>query len=124
MGNGIGAALAAFDMNTMKYRGYTARIDYDDRDHLFVGEIVGMMERLVFHGASVDELRGDFEFAVDHYLAMCAASGQKPERQASGKLLVRLPPDLHAAAGIAAAAEGKSLNQWIIELLSRRLQVP
>ena len=105
----------------MKYRGYTARIDYDDRDHIFVGDIVGMSERLAFHGASVDELRGDFEFAVDHYLAACAAAGQKPERQASGRLLMRLPPDIHANAAAAAAAEGKSLNQWITEVLSARL---
>ena len=105
----------------MKYRGYTARIDYDDRDHVFVGDIVGMSERLAFHGASVDELRGDFEFAVDHYLAACAAAGQKPERQASGRLLMRLPPDIHASAAAAAAAEGKSLNQWITEVLSARL---
>ena len=105
----------------MKYRGYTARIDYDDRDHIFVGDIVGMSERLAFHGASVDELRGDFEFAVDHYLAACAAAGQKPERQASGRLLMRLPPDIHASAAAAAAAEGKSLNQWITEVLSVRL---
>ena len=105
----------------MKYRGYTARIDYDDRDHIFIGDIVGMSERLAFHGASVDELRGDFEFAVDHYLAACAAAGQKPERQASGRLLMRLPPDIHASAAAAAAAEGKSLNQWITEVLSARL---
>jgi predicted HicB family RNase H-like nuclease len=111
-------------MNNMKYRGYSARIDYDDRDHVFVGEIVGLSERLTFHGASVDELRGDFEFAVDHYLAACAAAGHKPERQASGKLLMRLPPDIHAAAGAAAAAESKSLNQWITEVLTSRLRHP
>ncbi len=109
-------------MNTMKYRGYTARIDFDERDNVFAGDIVGMSERLTFHGASVDELRGDFEFAVDHYLAACAAAGQKPERQASGKLLIRIPPDIHAAAGVSAAAEGKSLNQWIAETLTSRLR--
>ncbi len=109
-------------MNTMKYRGYTARIDFDDRDNIFVGDIVGLNERLTFHGASVDELRGDFEFAVDHYLAACAAAGQKPERQASGKLLIRIPADVHASAGAAAAAEGKSLNQWIAEVLTSQLQ--
>ena len=106
----------------MKYRGYTARIDFNNHDNIFVGDIVGMSERLTFHGASVDELRGDFEFAVDHYLAACAAAGLKPERQASGKLLIRIPPDIHAAAGAVAAAEGISLNQWINEVLTSRLQ--
>ena len=105
----------------MKYRGYTARIDYDDHDNIFVGDIVGLSERITFHGGSVDELRGDFEFAVDHYLAACAATGQKPERQASGKLLIRIPAGVHASAAAAAAAEGVSLNQWITETLASRL---
>lgn len=105
--------------NTMKFRGYTARIDYDPNENLFIGEIVGLSELLTFHGAGVEELRADFEFAVNHYLASCAAMGSKPERQASGKLLVRLPPEIHAAATTAAAAAAQSLNQWIVEALAK-----
>jgi len=103
----------------MKYRGYTARIDYDSRDHIFVGVVVGLSEQLSFHGAGVDELRADFEFAVDHYLASCAAIGVKPEKQSSGKLLIRVPPEVHAAAAAAAAANAQSLNQWIIDALTK-----
>ncbi len=102
----------------MKYRGYTARIDYDSSENLLVGEIVGLSEKLTFHGAGVDELRADFEFAVNHYLASCAAMGVVPEKQASGKLLIRIPPEIHAAATIAAAAQAQSLNQWIINALA------
>ena len=29
-------------MNTMTYKGYTARVEYDERDHLFVGRILGI----------------------------------------------------------------------------------
>ena len=106
----------------MKYLGYTARIDYDSIENLFVGEIVGMSEQLTFHGASVQELRADFEFAVNHYLASCAAMGVAPEKQASGKLLIRIPTELHAAATIAAAASAQSLNQWIIVALTKATQ--
>ena len=28
--------------NGMKYKGYTARIDFDDRDDIFVGRILGI----------------------------------------------------------------------------------
>ena len=106
----------------MKYRGYTARIDYDATDHLFVGEIVGLSEQLTFHGAGVEELRADFEFAINHYMASCAAMGVAPEKQASGKLLIRIPPEIHAAATIAAAAQAQSLNQWIIVALTKATQ--
>ena len=106
-------------MNGMKHRGYTARIDYDAENNILVGEVVGLKEALRFHGASVDELRADFEFAVDHYLASCAAEGVKPERQASGRLVIRIPPATHAAAAIAAAGESISLNEWISKALAR-----
>jgi predicted HicB family RNase H-like nuclease len=103
----------------MKYRGYTARIDFEDQDNIFTGQLLGMSERIVFHGASVEELRADFEFAVDHYLQECMRSGKKPEKPAAGRVLLRLPPELHAAALVASAADGKSLNQWLVDAVAR-----
>ncbi|MEO8386741.1 MAG: type II toxin-antitoxin system HicB family antitoxin, partial [Betaproteobacteria bacterium] len=105
--------------NSIKYRGYSARIDYDAADRIFVGRVLGMSEQLVFHGAGVDELHADFEFAVDHYLEECKKEARSPERPASGKLLLRLPPDVHAAATVAAASSGKSLNQWVVEVVTK-----
>ena len=37
--------------------------------------------------------------------------------QRSGRLLLRLPPELHARAAREAAAHGKSLNRWLLEVL-------
>ena len=105
----------------MKYKGYTARIDFDSKDEIFCGRLLGMNEALVFHGASVEELRGDFEFAVDHYLAECERLGKTPEKPASGKMLLRLSPELHASAMVAAAASGKSVNQWVADTLTKAL---
>jgi predicted HicB family RNase H-like nuclease len=101
----------------MNYKGYNARIEYDAKDSIFVGDVVGMSEALTFHGASVNELRGDFEFAVDHYLAACKAAGVAPERPVSGRLLLRMPPDIHSEAANRARARGVSLNEWIIEAI-------
>ena len=28
--------------NSMTYKGYTARIDFDDRDNIFVGRVLGI----------------------------------------------------------------------------------
>lgn len=38
--------------------------------------------------------------------------GREPERAYSGKLMLRVPPDLHARAARAAELSRKSLNQW------------
>ena len=105
--------------NSLKYRSYIARIDFDALDRIFVGRVLGMSEQLIFHGASVDELVADFEFAVDHYLSECETEGRSPEKRASGKLLLRLPPEVHADASVAAASAGKSLNQWVLDVVAK-----
>lgn len=104
-------------MNTMSYQGYSARIEFDDRDSIFVGRVLGVRTMISFHGETVAELRSEFESAVDDYIRECKEQGTKPEKPASGKLLLRVPPDVHGRAMVAAQAAGKSLNQWATELL-------
>ena len=37
-------------MNTMTYKGYTARVEYDERDNIFVGRVLGIRTIISFHG--------------------------------------------------------------------------
>jgi predicted HicB family RNase H-like nuclease len=104
-------------MNTMTYKGYTARVEFDERDEIFVGRILGMRSIVSFHGDTVAQLRSEFEGSVEDFLSECKALGVKPEKPASGKLLLRVPPEVHGAALVAAQASGKSLNQWATEVL-------
>lgn len=104
-------------MNTMTFKGYTARVEYDERDNLFVGRLLGIRSIISFHGETVAELRAEFEHAVKDYLAECKKEGVDPEKPASGKLLLRVPPEIHGRALVAAQAAGKSLNQWATEVL-------
>jgi len=109
-------------MNTMSYKGYTARVEYDERDNIFVGRIPGIRSIISFHGETVTELRVEFEHAVKDYLAECKQEGIHPEKPASGKLLLRVPPEVHGRALVAAQAAGKSLNQWATEVLQDAVQ--
>ena len=104
-------------MNTMTHKRYTARIEFDDRDDVFVGRVLGLRAVISFHGETVAELRSEFEVAVDEFLRDCKEQGIRPEKPASGKLMLRVPPEIHGAALIAAQAAGKSLNQWATEVL-------
>ncbi|NDC04413.1 MAG: type II toxin-antitoxin system HicB family antitoxin, partial [Betaproteobacteria bacterium] len=99
-------------MNTMTYKGYTARVEFDDRDSIFVGRILGIRNIISFHGETVSELRTAFERSVADYLLDCEQQDIQPEKPASGKLLLRVPPEVHGRALVAAQAAGKSLNQW------------
>ena len=109
-------------MNTMSYQGYTARIEFDERDSIFVGRVLGLRSIISFHGQTVEELRGQFAAAVDDYVADCEEQGVSPEKPASGKLLLRVSPEIHSQALIRAQATGKSLNQWATEVLQHAVQ--
>ncbi|WP_175784530.1 type II toxin-antitoxin system HicB family antitoxin [Burkholderia ambifaria] len=106
-------------MNTMHYNGYFARVEFDERDGIFVGRVLGVNSIISFHGESVAELRAEFVVAVDDYLADCKERGATPEKPASGRLMLRIDPNVHASVSVAAAAAGESINQWSEEVLGR-----
>lgn len=110
-------------MNMMKYRGYIARIEYDNEDRIFVGHLAGIKDIVGFHGSSVDELETAFHEAVNEYIAISEKTGRPVQRPYSGNLMLRVSPEVHAAAVTAAEAKGKSLNQWASEVLGNASQI-
>ena len=103
--------------NVMTWKGYSARIEYDDEDGIFFGQIAGIRDGVGFHADSVAELRTAFHEAVDDYIETCSKIGKEPDRSYSGKVMFRVSPDIHRKAVIAAELRGISLNQWAEEVL-------
>ncbi len=101
----------------MEYKGYTARIDYDGEDEIFIGRLLGLRAMVSFHADTVAKLKREMQFAVDEYVASCEKRGETPEKPMSGQFALRMPPEVHGRAAIFAEASGKSLNQLITELL-------
>jgi predicted HicB family RNase H-like nuclease len=106
-------------MSSMTYRGYSARVEFDAEDRIFVGHLAGVRDIVGFHGASVAELEAAFHEAVDDYLAACRKLGQEPNKPFSGRVMLRLPPEVHARASARATVEGVSFNQWAAKVLER-----
>lgn len=104
-------------MNTMSYNGYSARVEFDAEDRLFVGHIAGIRDIVGFHGESVAELEAAFHEAMDDYLAACKKLKQSPDKPYSGRVMLRLPPEVHARASAAAQVQGVSFNQWAARVL-------
>jgi predicted HicB family RNase H-like nuclease len=109
-------------MNTMRHRGYAARIEYSDEDRCFVGHIAGINDVVGFHAESVAELRAAFEEAVDDYLEACQKLGRAPQKAYAGKLMLRVPPEVQAAIATAAEVSGKSINQWATDALTEAVR--
>lgn len=103
--------------NVMTYKGYSARIEYDDEDGILFGQIAGIRDGVSFHAESVDELKAAFHEAVDDYLDTCAKIGKEPQKPYSGNVMFRVSPEVHRKAAVAAELAGKSLNQWAEEVL-------
>ena len=53
---------------------------------------------------------------------MCKEKGIEPYKDFSGRFNVRMNPDLHAAAVHAAAARGKSLNDFVVDAVTQHTQ--
>ena len=99
----------------MRYKGYSARVEFDDEAALFHGEVEGTRDVITFQGTSVEELTEAFRGSVDDYLDWCAERGKEPEAPYSGPFAVSLDAALHRAAGDAARRGGKSLEAWVAE---------
>lgn len=110
-------------MNAMTYRGYTARVEFDPRDNIFWGKVLGIKDSITFEGGTVADLTLDFHNAIDSYLKDSTATGRPAHKAASGKMMLRVPPEVHGSALIAAQAAGKSLNQWAAEVLKEAARV-
>jgi len=94
-------------MNNMTYKGYRARIEFDERDYVFVGRVLGLRDIISFHADSVVELHAAFSAAVDDYLADCAEQ----------KLKILL--DERVEAGLAGKVSTKSVAEVLDEELAR-----
>jgi predicted HicB family RNase H-like nuclease len=97
----------------MKYKGYHGQVNYDEEAKLFHGEVVGLRDVITFQGKSVDELDQAFKASVDDYLDFCKELKRTPEKPFSGKLILRLPAEIHERAAFQAKCSGLSLNTWI-----------
>jgi len=104
--------------NTMTYKGYRASMIFDTEDKIIVGRVLDVDDIISFHGKSVSEFEKNFHSAIDGYLSACEKLGSAPEKPASGKLMLRVAPTVHAAALKAAAHNGVSLNKWAEQVLS------
>lgn len=104
-----------FNWSVQAYLGYKARMDFDIDDKIIVGRVIDIDDILTFHGTSVAEFEAALKTAVDGYIQACKQLGQASEKPASGRLMLRVSPVVHAAAVKASArrrnADGRVVGQ-------------
>lgn len=107
--------------NTMEYKGYIGSVEFSEEDSLFYGKVMGIRALISYEGESARDLVEDFHSAVDAYLDLCAEQGIEPEKAYKGSFNIRISPELHKQAVIAASARQISLNSFVESSIERAL---
>ena len=105
-------------INTIEIGGFRAVVTLDPELGMFRGEFIELNGGADFYGASMKQLASEGARSLKTFLEVCKERGIEPRREFSGKLQVRLPKSLHAAATVTAAARGISLNKLIEEAIA------
>lgn len=112
-------------MGQLKYKGYTGSVEFSEEDNCLFGKVQGLHGTLIsYEGSTIDEIRADFEGAVDDYLASCEERGIAPVKPYSGKLVLRMPSELHGQVAAAAMATGTTINDFINKALTNEINRP
>lgn len=99
--------------NTIEYKGYLGSIEFSEEDGIFFGKVMGIRSLISYEGENAHDLIESFHGAVDDYLEMCEAEGIEAEKAYKGTFNVRISPELHKQAVIAAMARQITLNSFV-----------
>ena len=70
--------------NILEYKGYNGTVEYSADDSILFGKVIGIKSLISYEGQSVEELKADFEGAVDEYLEYCEENIIEPEKTYKG----------------------------------------
>lgn len=99
--------------NTIEYRGYVGSVEFSEADDVFYGKVLGIRALISYEGDNAKSLIADFHQAVDDYLELCKAEGKEPEKAYKGSFNIRISPELHKQAALAAITQNISLNSFV-----------
>lgn len=108
--------------NLMNYKDFTAKVEFFADDNVIVGRLIGIDDIVMFEAETVDELQSAFREAVDFHIEVCEKTGKSSKKNYSGKLMFRLPSELHARIAETAAKHGKSINEFGKEIFEAAIK--
>lgn len=99
--------------NILEYEGYSGSAEISVEDNCLHGKILFIRDLVTYQASTPDELKSEFVNAVDDYIQTCREYGKAPDKPCKGTFNVRISPELHRKAVIAAHKERVSLNAII-----------
>jgi predicted HicB family RNase H-like nuclease len=106
----------------VSYKGYTGEVEYDAAAKTLYGHVIDLGDVITFESEDAREIEEEFHRSVDVYLDWCKERGKEPEKPFSGKVVLRMTPEEHRAATIAAARHRQSLNTWLTHAVAMAVE--
>jgi predicted HicB family RNase H-like nuclease len=101
----------------MIYKGYEAVVEYDEEAMILHGEMLHLQDVITFQADNPADIEQAFHDSVDDYLDFCKQHHRLPEKPYSGKVAVRMSPELHREVTYAARMKKESVNSFIVQAL-------
>ena len=111
-------------MGQLRYKGYVGSVEYSEEDNCLFGKVQGLDKGtiILYEGNTVEELKTDFEGAIDSYLESCKDRGVEAKKSYSGKLNLRMTSELHSRVAAFAANTGMTINDFINKAIANELK--
>lgn len=106
-------------MSYLTYKGYLGTIEPQLEEGTLFGRLAFVRDLVTYEADTLAVLQKEFEASVDLYLSSCEELGKEPDVPLKGGFNVRISPELHRAAVLAAG--DKSLNAFVAEAIEYRL---
>jgi predicted HicB family RNase H-like nuclease len=98
-------------------------VEYDEERICLCGKVQGMPKvNITYSGNSVREITANFHHAVDNYLERCKEKGEAPRKPFMGVFQVRLTPEMHAQAAMAASNDDITINAFVRNAVANALK--
>lgn len=107
--------------DVLTYKGFIGSVHFSAEDDVFFGRVEGVNDLITFEGGSVRELKDAFRHVIDAHIEDCERENIPAEKSYKGSFNLRLTPDLHRRAAIAAKAHGNTLNAFVKSAIERYL---
>lgn len=108
-------------MKALSYKGYTGSASVDVEANVIHGKIEDINDLITFESETVEQLKEEFERAVDDYIALCEELGQEPNKPFRGVFNVRTSPEMHKKLSTEAKKKGIKLNTLINNIFDEHL---
>jgi predicted HicB family RNase H-like nuclease len=106
-------------MTHFNYKNYQGSVKVSIEDHCLHGKIEFISDLVNYEASTVEQLELEFRKAVDSYLETCEQVGIEPKKPFKGSFNIRIGQELHEKAAKRANDIGKSLNDYIKEIVKK-----